>query len=124
MYLLDSSAIIDIINTTGRGTKIVNEITDKKIFTTCFSVYEVIIGLKQKEVEKIKNLFEDIEILNFDYVQAKESAYIYKKLVEKGSIVDDTDIFIASISILNGLTLITTDKDFLRIPNIKIKLFE
>ena len=123
MFILDTSAIIEIINGTQNGKRILNETIGEMIFTTCFSVYEINLGAKQKEIPFIEDLFENLEVLNFDYIQAKESANIYKKLSIKGIIVNEIDIFIASICLLNNMTLVTTDKDFLRIPNLKIKHF-
>lgn len=123
MFILDTSAIIEIINGTQNGKRIINETIGEMIFTTCFSVYEINLGAKQKEIPFIEDLFENLEVLNFDYIQAKESATIYKKLSIKGMIVNEIDIFIASICLLNNMTLVTTDKDFLRIPNLKIKHF-
>ena len=122
MFILDSSAIIEILNGTDIGENLANELKDGIVSTTVFSLYEILFGAKQKETTKINDFFESITVLNFENSAAKESSNIERDLAKKGELINKVDIFIASICKSNDGTLITGDKDFKKILNLKIKL--
>ena len=50
----------------------------------------------------------------------REAVKSYKRLAEKGRLVNDLDVLIAGIASANNETLITNDKDFLSFENVKI----
>ncbi|HLC86428.1 MAG TPA: type II toxin-antitoxin system VapC family toxin [Candidatus Nanoarchaeia archaeon] len=124
MFILDSSAIIEILNGTNIGKNLANELKDGIVSTTVFSLYEILLGAKPKETAKINDFFESMSILNFENSAAKESSNIERDLAKKGELINKVDIFIASICKLNDRTLITGDKDFKKVPNLKIKLID
>ena len=119
MYLLDSSAIIEILHNTGKGRKIMDFIGKNSVCTTSISVYEILIGLKEKESEKMHSFFSSIKALPFDENSAKFSADIEKKLIRSGKTINKVDILIAGICRSNNKIIITLDSDFKRIQDIK-----
>lgn len=122
MIIFDSSVIIEILNGTALGEKIIREFNLKDVMTTAFSLYEVELGSKPHEIEEINRFFEEIKILNFEQTTAKESAAIEKALSRKGQMINKIDIFIAATCKANNALLITKDKDFLKIPGLEIKM--
>lgn len=77
--------------------------------------------VKQNELKDISKFFDEIKIIKFDEKCAKESAVIEIELLGIGRKINKVDIFIASICRLNNFTLLTLDKDFLNINNLKTK---
>jgi len=121
MYLLDSSAIIEILDDTEKGKRITRFCKDKKIYITSFSIHEVLYG--DKNYSRSLPFFETIPILNFDELASYTSLKIRKDLENKGKMINMFDVFIASIVKSNNLTIITLDKHFKNIKEIKCKVF-
>ncbi len=122
MYLLDSSAILEIINDTTKGKEII-PILDGKLFTTPFSIYEIFYGLKQTELNLLERLLEVLNMLNFDINCSLIAVDIMSKLSRKGEKINLVDIFIASIAISYSMTLVSLDKDFKKIDSLKTIIF-
>lgn len=121
MFILDSSAIIEILKGSNCGKEIGNELDKTSLATTVFSVYEILVGAKPQEIEKIESFFKDLDIISFDKLAARETSLIEKELTAKGSMINKIDIFIASLCRLNDAILVTADKDFKKISNFKLK---
>lgn len=126
-YLLDSSAVIDIL----RGNEKVLEKygveakKDTEFFICPIIFYEVVRGFKVLDGErKVKNFLDSCK--NWETLQLSEevlmkAAEIYVKL-RKGQTVEDNDIFIAAVAIVNDCTLITAnEKHFSRIDELKFE---
>jgi len=85
--------------------------------------YEILRGLKAKQAVRQMAIFEDKCNRSYLYpvtdeivIQASE---IYAHLHQKGLLISDADILIASTAMVHHLTLITGNVDhFTRIPNL------
>ncbi len=124
MAVLDSSAIIDILAKNDLGLKISNNYGPELTATTAISVNEVLIGLKGERKAGVIGLFEELEVLPFDKYAALKSVEIEQNLRDKGKAIEKSDIMIASICMIRGLSLITTDKGFKRIDDLDLCLVE
>jgi len=122
MILLDSSAIVEIIRGTSNGKEILDKLKGE-VFVSPFSIYEIFLGLKQNENILLERLLNTSQILNFDVGSAMSSAHIMDTLTKKGQKINIIDIFIASIALSNNLTLVSLDKDFTKIDNLKTLIF-
>ena len=122
MILLDSSAIVEIIRGTDKGQDILSKI-EGDTFLSPFSIYEVVLGLKQKESLLLEKLLTTTRLINFDVGSSLAAVQIMKELTEKGQKINIIDIFIASIAISNNLTLVSLDKDFTKVDNLKTLIF-
>lgn len=122
MAVLDSSAIIHILEGTRQGLTIKEEYGDESTSTTAFSVNEVLIGLQGKRKEEAKAFINALEILPFDADAAFKSLDLENDLRAKGKLINKTDIFIASICVTYGTQIITTDADFENVHNLKVVL--
>lgn len=122
MFLLDSSAILEIINDTKKAKEILPKLKGE-LFTTPFSIYEIFLGLKQNEIFILERLLNAMKIVNFDTNSSLTAVKIMKNLSEKGEKINLVDIFIASIALSNNLTIITLDNDFRKIPNLNALIF-
>ncbi|MBR5913253.1 MAG: PIN domain-containing protein [Selenomonadaceae bacterium] len=126
-YLLDSSAVIDLI----RGNeKVLNEYNRKliernKFFICPIIYYEVMRGFKVlnggKRIETFLKFYQMWDNLQMEDSAMMKAAEIYVKL-RKGQTVEDNDIFIAAVAIVNDCTLITAnEKHFSRIDELKFE---
>lgn len=122
MYLVDTSALIEIVKGTKKGEDILKKYGDENMVTTSFTVHESLMGSKESEMKKLKEFFKDTLILSYDFESAEKSSEIEKELTSKGELINKIDIFIASICILNNCNLITLDKDFKKIKDLKLIL--
>ena len=123
MIILDTSAIIEILKDTEKGKKITTFIQDQETGITSFSVHELMIGSKEKELPRLEMLFASIKIFNFDLMAALESFQLEKNLIKKGKMIEESDIFIAGICLAAKAKLITLDKGFEEIKELDFKIF-
>ena len=125
MYLLDSSVIIGMNKFQEIKDEIISFIGEEESATSSLSIHEVLIGSKtEKEFFVLSNLFSWFNIFNYDDKCAQISAEIYLHLKERGEMINQFDILIASIAIKNDLTVVSYDKDFTKIPDLKVKIFD
>jgi len=120
MAVLDSSAIIHILEGTNEGKLIEAKFREQLISTTSISINEVLIGLTKKERELAMPFIKSLEVLPFDEAAALKSIELEDYLKSKGRTIGKQDIFIASICIIHDLPLITTDKDFKNVDCLKL----
>lgn len=124
MIIFDTSILVEILNGSEIGIKTIKELDYDIRCTTTISTYELELGIKEKEINKLKSLLDDLEILNFDIDSSRESAKIEKKLKKEGKLINKMDILIAGICKKHNAKLITLDLDFLKIENIDVKIME
>jgi len=118
MYILDSSALIELLRESPSGKRIADEIGDTPAITTAFTVNELLIGAKGVQRKTIEKLFEGVEVIVYDKDSAIKSTEIEEMLMKKGQAINKVDIFIAGICMTNKKPLITLDKHFKRIPEL------
>ncbi len=119
MYLLDSSAIIEILQGTDKSKEIHKIIYGNTVKTTSFSLHEIAVGEDETTIDTILNFFNNIDVLPFDINSAIISFSIEKKLRKEGKLINKIDMLIAGICQQHNLTIITLDKDFDKIKSIK-----
>ena len=122
MYLLDSSAILEIINDTQKSKEIILDLKGD-LFTTPFSLYEVFYGVRQSELTFIEKLLTTLTVVNFDTNSSFVAVTLMRDLEKRGRKINLVDVFIASIAISHDLTLVSLDKDFKKIKGLKFKVY-
>jgi len=90
------------------------------------SYYEIKRGLESiKRLEKLKefeNICFDLGILFIDENDILNCAStLWASLKQKGLLIEDADILIASIAMIKGYTLVSDDTDFERVPGLVIE---
>ena len=118
MYVLDSSAIIELIADTDKAKKIEDILGKNPVATTTISYVEVISGVKGNAIVGALEFFNSVIVLDFDIDAANESIWIEKELKQNGQLLGRTDLFIAGICKQNKLPLVTCDNDFKRVKSI------
>jgi len=106
-YLLDTNIISEFLNEKD------NEKIVEKVYRIIIEGNEILINaISYYEIKR--GLLDNKEI--FDIASS-----IYVELKQKGQLIEDADILIASISINGDFTLISKDSDFNRIENLKVE---
>ena len=127
MICLDSDCIIDYLKGRKEAIEVVSNYKDE-VVTTEITVFEVFYGIHTKkdfnEKEEIiaKEFFDSIPVFPFDKGCGERSAKIFASLIKRGKLIEQNDIFIASVILNNGLSEIITrnKKHFSKIKGLKV----
>jgi Predicted nucleic acid-binding protein, contains PIN domain len=113
MYVLDTDHCIELL----RGNpKIVSKFKSLRkntvLHTTIITIAELLYGAHrlpnlQERLKEVDAFQEDIEILGLDLSAAKVYGRLKAELAQKGEILADNDLFIASITLSRRLVLVT-----------------
>jgi len=128
MYMLDTDICIYIIkhkpmNVLSRF----KEIQSGQISMSSITFAELINGARksqhiEKNIAKLNELGEIIEILPFDKRAAVFYGDVRSKLERRGEIIGSNDLLIAAHALSLGLTLVTNnEKEFQRVDGLKIE---
>ena len=119
MIVLDSSAAIELLRGTSLGEKIREKLETEAAATTTITVHELMANARETEKEKLLEFLGAFEILPYAQEAAFKSAEIEQQLKKKGKTIGKLDIFMAAICIVHSLPLLTLDKDFAQVPELK-----
>lgn len=122
MIVVDTSAIIELINGSEKGEKIKELLEKEPAAISSITVNEILIGCKKKERSILYNFFKSLHILPFDSEAAFRSVEIEEYLNKKGKTIGKLDIFIAATCLINSLPILTLDKDFKNIDDLNVIL--
>jgi len=122
MYLLDSSALIELSRATKKAEKIIQIIGFHIATTTSICIHEFLVGYGQKDNVQLRRAIKNLDIINFDAKSAEFSAEIERDLAHRGQPVNSLDVLIAGVCLAKDLTILTSDKDFKRIKNLKVQM--
>jgi len=101
--------------------------TPNKIFIPSIVVYELEVGIAksshpQKRTKQLKELLEQISVLNFTTQEAISSAKIRASLEKIGTPIGPIDTLIAGYAVANNLTLVTRNlNEFQRVKKLKLE---
>ncbi len=124
MFLLDTSAIIELSYGTELAYKIKELIGEEYTVVTTISVEEFLVGIDETMFDTALTIFGAFHVYPLDIESAIESAKIERELKKSGRMIQRADIFIAGICKKYNLELITCDEDFLRIKSLKVRLIK
>ena len=117
--IVDTSALIELFN-----RKELDRIVGEKL--PLFVLIEFLRGFDADKAEEIKNILEKLfTIVPVDNKVILKYIEIYRKLKNKGRMIGDVDLLIASMAITHDEPLFTRDiKHFLRLKCFGLKLTE
>lgn len=127
MECLDSDALIGILRDSP-GAKELSALLDHtgRAATTSICAYEIIFGARkagnEEKLSKVRALLGKLDVLYFDEAAADKASQIHASLSKAGQQLDLRDIFIGSIAIANGCSIVTrNEKHFSRISGLKVE---
>ncbi|MBI4017273.1 MAG: type II toxin-antitoxin system VapC family toxin [Candidatus Aenigmarchaeota archaeon] len=129
--LLDSTALIDILEDNPGANTLLEHLKGEAVFTTRINVFEVLVGVYalrqhvEKKLRDAEQLFLRLNILELNEVSAKWAARIQGSLYQQGKPIDDTDCLTAAIALSHGITKIATrnKKHFEQIKQISVETY-
>jgi tRNA(fMet)-specific endonuclease VapC len=72
-------------------------------------------------LEKIADLLDDVQILDFDQACAEEFGKVRGRLLQQGISVPTADLMIAAVALVHNLTLATNNTaDFQNVPGLRL----
>jgi len=128
-YILDTSAIIDILRGKEPVKKFISDHLDSTFSTSCICEAEVAEGVYREEKENIpirqkqmKKLFASFhQVLPFNPAQADIAGRIRAELGRAGTMIDDLDILIAAAAVNLQASIVTKNpKHFSRVKNLQV----
>ena len=79
------------------------------------------VGDPSTRLQKIADLLEDVQVLDFDHACAEQFGKVRGGLLRQGISVPMADLMIASVALVHNLTLVTNNTaDFQRIPGLRL----
>lgn len=125
MYLIDSDVLINFLKGEEIAVKTIKKLQNKPLYISVISVGEILEGLLEtknmKKLSSFKELLKTVTTINIDLPIIEKFASLRRYLRQKGSLIDNLDLLIASSCLIHNLTLITNNTShFKRIPKLKI----
>jgi predicted nucleic acid-binding protein len=126
--VFDTSVLVNLERREPKSVGIVEKLQQKagfKPYTTFFNHFEFILGNKRKFVknrEKAENFLNRFEILHTTEETSKIMSDLKYNYDKKGITISIPDLIVASLAIENNMTLVTSDKDFQNIKELKLEL--
>lgn len=122
-YLLDSNIVIEIFN--GNKTFADRVSTEKKLYLPCIVLGELYTGAnrvldRSKHLKMLTDFLKFCVVINIDSSTAKYYGEMIATLYKKGKPIPTNDAWIAAIALQHGFTLITNDKHFEEVPDLKM----
>ena len=122
MYLLDTSAGIELLYGSVKGGKVAELIEGQPFVISSFTLFELMVGLKKKEIEALSTFLANVEVVSFEAESAILAAEMERKQKRKGRPIAIVDLFIAAICSSGNFDLVTCDKGFNKLDNINLVL--
>lgn len=119
-YILDSNILIYLSNKDPKIKKMLQSLKREYFFVSTISTIEVLMGAKNEKDEKELNRFiHQFAPIDLNSAIGREAVKMSKKQEKK---LKFKDLLIAATAQVEGLTLVTADKDFKKIKGLKVKL--
>lgn len=127
-FLLDTDIIIYLLNETyPELQKKLSSIPENEISISSITVAELYFGAYNssrvdENIQLLQDLLSELRILYLDEDSGRIFGKIKADLKKRGEIINDSDLFIASIAIRNGIRLVTNNvRHFSRVEGLKIE---
>ena len=123
MTFLDTSVIIDFLVGDQRIVAMVKEILEKEeVKTTTITEYELLRHKAKIKKQASERFLSGAIVCSFDREAAKKAATLFEELQNSGTMVNETDLLIAGITLAHDEVLLTRDQKLAGIGNDKIRL--
>jgi tRNA(fMet)-specific endonuclease VapC len=124
MIVLDSSAVISLLQGRKEGERIKENIANEAVGISAISVHEIMLGARGQEARQFDEFLNAVHVLPFDVEVARKSVAVEQALARKGKPIGKLDTFIAATCITHNLPLLARDKDFKNVDGLRVLLVE
>ncbi len=125
--VLDTNVIVQHLRGKPKESELISKLQETSdLATTIINSYELYFGAYKSRNSKInlgaaKGFLQSIEVLDFDDRCADKAGQVMAKLEGAGHVLDPRDIFIGTIALENGYSVLTRNvKHFERIPDLLV----
>ena len=122
ILLADTSVIVEILRGREKGKAIAQGCATEEIAISAHTAYELLWSRPEEE-SKVLDMIDHMKVFNYYLKHAIKSAEMKRSLRKRGVALAEIDIFIASVALEEGLTLVTCDKGFEKIHGLQVKVF-
>jgi tRNA(fMet)-specific endonuclease VapC len=121
-FLLDTTFIIDVLNSRRSRDAVMRElIGDQHELTCCpINVTEVYTGLRENERDKTEALLRSLELIPISFEAGRLAGELLKSGKQSGKTYSVPDMIIAAVCMTEGLTLITDNKKDFGMAGLKL----
>lgn len=126
--IFDTSVLVNLERREPKSVEIVEKLQQKigfKPYTTFFNHFEFILGVKRKfkkNSEKVEGFLDKFEILHTTDETSRIMSDLKYNYDKRGITISIPDLVVASMAIENNMTLVTSDKGFQNIKELKLEL--
>lgn len=125
-HLLDTDRFVDYLNDRGDSRAVLAPLVRRGVVATSVivlaEIYEGLIRDPKADAKTavIDEVLAGSHVYGIDDVTARRFASLRHALRTSGQLINDHDIWIAATALEHDLTLISRDRHFDRIPNLKL----
>jgi predicted nucleic acid-binding protein len=125
--VVDSDILIDLLREKEDAVKKIKELEkNEDLATTDINVFELYFGAykskkKDKNLSSIRGLLKNLTLLHTSEEAMETGGRIYSDMKAKGKSIDIRDVLIAAITLQNGASLLTRNREhFERIKELEL----
>jgi tRNA(fMet)-specific endonuclease VapC len=124
-FLVDTHWIISFLNQRPQAVAPLEELVPLGIAISVVALAEVLEGLPDvsaapADSERLDRLLRWVDVVDIDRGIAEVFATLRRDLRAQGLLLADNDLWIAATAIQSGLTLVSRDEHFRRIPSLRL----
>ncbi|MBS3139579.1 type II toxin-antitoxin system VapC family toxin [Candidatus Woesearchaeota archaeon] len=120
MIVLDSSAIITFLEGGQQAERLNECLATEPAAISAITVHEVGVGLRGDEARAFDAFLQSVHVLPIDLDVARKSILVEQKLERKGRLIGKLDILIAATCLVHNLPLLTLDRDFREVQDLRL----
>ena len=123
-FLLDTCAVSDYLRGVDSVVQRIQKVRPSDVTISAVTVMELRYGATRRQSPKltasVDAFLSGISILTFDAEAAERAGVVRAKMETKGLSIALADCQIAGTALAYDLTLVTHDKDLMRVPDLKV----
>ena len=123
-FLLDTCAVSDYLRGVDSVVQRIQKVRPSDVAISAVTVMELRYGATRRQSPKltasVEAFLSGISILTFDAEAAERAGVVRAKMETKGLSIALADCQIAGTALAYELTLVTHDKDLMRVPDLKM----
>ena len=123
-FLLDTCAVSDYLRGVDSVVQRIQKVRPSDVAISAVTVMELRYGATRRQSPKltasVDAFLSGISILTFDAEAAERAGVLRAKMETKGLSIALADCQIAGTALAYDLTLVTHDKDLMRVPDLKV----
>jgi predicted nucleic acid-binding protein len=122
-YLLDTDWIIDMLNGRTEARRVIDSLNDEVAMSivSCAELFEGTATLSRGDIrrDELERFVESATVIGLDTDIARTFGSLRARLRTAGQLIGDMDLLIAATAVRWDMTLITRDRHFERIGELK-----